>query len=158
MLSAAPLQARRAARLHRRPMSCHHRPQHRPLLRRRPLVVRRRRRQACCRRCVQRLHPHLGAARRRFLRSRSSPPPLLARQHIRAARRCFRSSAALRTAALAATLDLFELAFCCADEMLSRVVCLLVMKPARMAYVLTSVTAGPLRYMLAVRQLPSPAP
>ena len=62
------------------------------------------------------------------------------------------------SAALAATLDLVELAFCCSNEMLSRVVCQLVLKPARMAYVLTYATAGPLRYALAVKPLPGPAP
>ena len=62
--------------------------------------------------------------------------------------------------ALAATLDLFELAFCWADEMLSisHRFPRLVLKPARMAFVLTSAAAGPLRFVLTARLLPSPVP
>ena len=104
--------------LRRHTMGHHHRPRRRPLLRRRP---RRRHRKACRRHSVQRLRPRLGAARRRF-----PPPQLLVRQHLRATRRC------LLRHTLAATLDLLELAVCCADEMLSRVVSRLVLKPARM--------------------------
>ena len=49
--------------------------------------------------------------------------------------------------ALAATLDQLERTVCCepADEMLSRIVSWLVLKPARIAYFLTSPTVRPLR-------------
>ena len=62
------------------------------------------------------------------------------------------------SAALAVTLDLIELVACQADEMLSRAIRRMVLKPARMAYIMTSVTAGQLRYAFAVRPLPGPAP
>jgi hypothetical protein len=62
------------------------------------------------------------------------------------------------SAALAVTLDLIELAVCYVEEMLSRVARRLVLKPARMAYIMTSVTAGPLRYAFTVRPLTGPAP
>ena len=47
--------------------------------------------------------------------------------------------------AITATLDQLERTVCCADEMLSRVVSWLVLKPARVAYVLTSPMVRPLR-------------
>ena len=157
LLRAAPGQARRAARLHPRPVGCHHLPRHCPLLCRRP-----RRRRHVARHVAataSNAYTHVWA------QLSIACSALAALSQLAAA--TTRQPASTRGSSLLPPPPSLLPSTCpssrfaqCADEMLSRVVCLLVMKPARMAYILTSATgtAGPLRYVLAVRQPPSPAP